>query len=101
MPRGQHFLGHFLLLSRGGCSRGAERHTPGGQIPLEYTKVFPIALGGGLGLSRGLPQGVPNLDMLHARTPGGGFSFSRGFPPGGYLLWNVEYMKQHAAPACA
>ena len=46
-------------------------------------KMQPVAPGGGLGLSRGPPQGVANLDMLHARTPGVDLVFPAGFHPVG------------------
>ena len=48
--------------------------------------------GGGLGLSRGPPGGVQFFGQYPPLTRGGGFWFSRAPPPGGYLLWNVEYI---------
>ena len=63
-----------------------------------HMKVYPVAPGGGLGVSRGPPWGVENVDMLHARTPGVDFVFHAGFHPVGtynimecrvgVILWN-------------
>jgi hypothetical protein len=38
------------------------------------------------------PRGCNFFDSIHLLPQGVDFFFSRGPPPGGYLLWNVEYV---------